>query len=172
MTSEHRISVPIRLTPRHRRWVLGCFATLWVSGVLWLLFHYFLAVPGAFGPRPHMLENWWLRLHGLAMMAALVVIGTTWIHHAHKAWRLDKNRVLGGAIVAYLAWLAATGYALYYFSSDANEPWLPLLHWVPGLALPAIGAAHILAGRKQTAARRSADPAIRERFAADVPARN
>lgn len=174
MTADHRIAVPIRLTPRHQRWVHGCFAALWLSGVVWLLFHYFLQVPGAFGPRPHELEAWWLRLHGLAMMATLVVVGTTWIHHAHKAWRLSKNRVLGGMIVAHLVWLAATGYALYYVSSDVNDAWLPLLHWAPGLALPAVVAAHILVGRKSVSPRRSAGlpSSTRERYAADLPARN
>lgn len=143
----HRIAVPIRLTPRHQRWVYGCFALLWLSGALWLLFHYFLRTPGTFGPQPHALEPWWLRLHGIAMMAILVLVGTTLVHHAHKAWRLGKNRIMGALLTGYVIWLAATGYALYYFSSDTNETWLPLLHWIPGLSLPVVIAVHVLAGR-------------------------
>jgi len=46
-------------------------------------------------------------------------------------------------------WLAATGYALYYFSSDENAAWLPLLHWVVGLAVPFALIVHILAGRQR-----------------------
>ncbi|MBI5041349.1 MAG: hypothetical protein HZB57_09185 [Gammaproteobacteria bacterium] len=150
-TNTHRIVVPIRLNQHHQRWVYACFGLLWLSGALWLLFHYFLQTPSAFGPHPHVLEPWWLRLHGLTMMATLVLVGTTLVHHAHKAWRLGRNRAMGALLTACLVWLAASGYALYYFASDSNEAWLPLLHWIPGLSLPAIIAVHVLAGRaKQT----------------------
>lgn len=104
------------------------------------------------------------------MMATLVLVGTTIVHHLHKAWRLGKNRMMGALLTAYLGWLALSGYALYYFSSDANENWLPLLHWIPGLSLPAIIALHVLAGRAKPKPRRAADTphATQEQYAADL----
>lgn len=167
---DHRIVVPIRLTRRHQRWVHGCFGMLWLSGAMWLLFHYFLQTPGTFGPQPHALEPWWLRLHGIAMMATLVLVGTTLIHHAHKAWRLGRNRFMGALLTGCIIWLATTGYALYYFINDINEAWLPLLHWIPGLSLPAIIAAHVLAGRARQKPRRTAEAAqaTHKHYAADL----
>jgi hypothetical protein len=72
--------------------------------------------------------------------------------HARRAWHLKKNRVSGLAMKLLLAWLAATGYALYYFATDANEAWLPLLHWVVGLAFPLLLVWHIRRGRARAIA--------------------
>lgn len=150
-TAAHRLHLPIRLGPRQRRWAYSSFALLWLSGALWLVFHYFLQVPGTFGPRPHPLEHWWLRLHGLAMMASLLMLGSLFIHHLHRAWQLRRNRLLGMALTSVFAWLGGTGYALFYFSSDANQVWLPLLHWIPGLVLPGVLVWHIRRGRRRKA---------------------
>lgn len=145
---------PIRLSAPHRRWLAGVFGLLWVSGALWLLFHYFLRTQGEFGPRPHVLEGWWLRLHALAAFTALVVIGTVLPVHVQRAWHLKKNRSSGLAIKSVLAWLAFTGYALYYFADPETRPWLPWLHWVAGLAIPVLFVWHIELGRRATARRR------------------
>lgn len=141
---------PIRLSPRHRRVVYASFSLLWLSGALWLVFHYFLQRPGNFGNAPHVLEPWWLRLHGLAMMVMLVAAGSVAMHHAGRAWQLGKNRLLGALLTGTMLSLAASGYALYYFSGDENQAWLPLLHWVPGLALPLVVALHVRRGQRRT----------------------
>lgn len=139
----------IRLGQRHKRLLHAAFALLWTSGVLWLVFHYFLQSAGDFGPRPHPLENWWLRLHGLAAMLALVALGSVATNHMRLAWGRRRNLASGLAMLGYLISLAATGYALYYFSSDTNAIWLPLLHWGAGLALPVGLAFHVLVGRQR-----------------------
>ncbi|OYW65218.1 MAG: hypothetical protein B7Y26_04685 [Hydrogenophilales bacterium 16-64-46] len=139
----------IRLGARHKQLAYATFALLWASGALWLLFHYFFGVEGDFGPEPHPLEKWWLRLHGLAAMLALVALGSLLTNHVRLAWQRNKNRNSGLPMLALTVWLATTGYALYYFSSDANAAWLPLLHWTVGLTLPAALAIHILAGRQR-----------------------
>lgn len=144
-----RLPAPIRLGRRHKRVSMFTLALLWTSGALWLLFHYFLAVPGPFGAEPHPLEPWWLRLHGLAMMLALAVLGSLMVQHAPRAWQLRRNRGLGTALTTGSVWLAASGYALYYFRSDANVAWLPLLHWIPGLCLPLLLTLHIRTGRRR-----------------------
>ena len=48
---------------------------LWLSGGLWLIFHYFMRPVGEFGPEPHALEPWWLALHGFFAFLSLTVIG-------------------------------------------------------------------------------------------------
>lgn len=143
----HKIPLPIRFGPTHRRALYGVFLGLWLSGALWLMFHYFFAAPGEFGPAPHASEKWWLRLHGLFAFAALVSVGSVIPVHARSAWQKNKNRATGVLIKSWMLWLAGTGYALYYFSSEPNEAWLPLLHWVAGLSLPLLLATHIRRGR-------------------------
>jgi hypothetical protein len=160
---------PIRLGARQRRVVYASFSVLWLSGALWLLFHYFLQRPGTFGHEPHALEPWWLRLHGLAMMAALVTAGSVAVHHAGRAWRLGKNRSVGALLSAILLWLAVTGYALYYFSSDDNRTWLPLLHWLPGLALPLAVAWHVRRGQRRSHRRTAGE--LQQLHAQPLPAR-
>jgi hypothetical protein len=149
MTRHHPVPLPIRMSARHKRALYGIVFALWGSGALWLAFHYFLRVPGEFGDAAHPLEGWWLRLHGLMAFAALVAIGSVLPIHARRAWQLNKNRRSGVAMKAWLLWLALTGYALYYFLSESNEAWLPLAHWIAGLALPLAGALHIRLGRRR-----------------------
>ncbi|HEY9098366.1 MAG TPA: hypothetical protein VIN38_05820 [Thiobacillus sp.] len=141
--------LPIRMGSRQKRSLYAIMLALWASGALWLLFHYFLRVPGDFGDMAHPLESWWLRLHGLMAFASLVAIGSVLPIHARRAWQLNKNRRSGLAMKAYLLWLALTGYALYYFLSESNEAWLPLAHWIAGLALPLGGLLHIRLGRRR-----------------------
>ena len=137
----------IRFPHDHKRAIYGIVAALWLTGALWIVFHYFLRVPGDFGPQPHALEKWWLRLHGLAAFASLVMLGTVLPVHARRAWQLRKNRATGMSMKLISLWLALTGYTLYYFSSEANEAWLPVLHWGVGLALPLALVLHIRRGR-------------------------
>jgi len=153
MTRHHPL--PIRMGTRHKRMLYSIVFALWSSGALWLLFHYFFRVPGEFGETAHPLESWWLRLHGLMAFAALVAIGSVLPIHARRAWQLNKNRRSGLVMKIGLLWLALTGYALYYFLSESNEAWLPLTHWIAGLALPLAGLLHIRLGRRRTAPARA-----------------
>ena len=159
------MSAPIiRLGSRHKRLAYAAFGLLWASGALWLLFHYFFRTEGDFGLEAHPLEAWWLRLHGLMAMLALVATGSLATNHMRLAWSRRKNLRTGLPMLAMTAWLAATGYAMYYFASDDNAAWLPLLHWIAGLALPGWLSVHVLAGRRRslrTTARPRRAPSLR-----------
>lgn len=140
----------IRLGAHHKKWLYSGLTLLWVSGALWLLFHYFLQTEGDFGPQPHVLERWWLRLHGLAGMVGLILLGSLLPNHMKLAWSRQKNRRTGLPMFTVWIWLAATGYALYYFSSDTNAAWLPVLHWAMGLALPTLLLIHLKHARMRS----------------------
>lgn len=142
----------IRFSPLHRQTLYAVFALLWSSGALWLVFHYFLRTPGDFGDQAHPLEIWWLRLHGLIVFAMLVAIGSVLPVHARLGWQLRRNRHSGLAMKIIFLWLAATGYALYYFASDDNRDWLAPLHWAAGLSLPLMIAFHVQRGRRRPSA--------------------
>jgi hypothetical protein len=134
--------------PRVRRWaVYGVGAGLWLSGVLWLAFHYFLQVEGPFGVRPHPLESWWLPLHAGFGFATLWVLGLLWGVHVGRAWPTRLKRWSGSVLLAGLAVLVASGYLLYYLSNDALRADTALIHWILGLACPAIFLIHRRARR-------------------------
>jgi hypothetical protein len=159
--------LPIRMGSRHRWWIYAVFTALWVSGLLWLLFHYFVQVQGNFGPRPHPLEHWWLRLHGLAAMLTLIALGSVLPQHMRGAWEMARNRMRGTCLIIVMVWLTLTGYALYYFTTADNQAWLSLLHWLPGLAVPLLLWEHIRRGRNQA---RAGPAGVRSRQPGSAPA--
>ena len=137
----------IRLTRQHEWWIYLAVALLMTSGLLWLLFHYFVTVHGEFGPARHPLEAWWLKVHGAAAMLALVLIGTMMPVHIRKAWHAGKNRWTGGMMLSVLALLTVTAYALYYFAGEESRPWISLIHWAIGLGLVPVMIVHVINGQ-------------------------
>ena len=143
----------LRLSPRHRRFVYGVFVALWLTGILWLVFHYFLQRQGEFGAEPHPIETWWLRLHGAAAFVALWLGGLVWIVHVRHALSRPKRRVSGIALIAMFVVLAMSGYLLYYASDDATRDVVRLVHWLVGVTLIAPFLLHSLRARAQRKAR-------------------
>ncbi|MEO8008683.1 MAG: hypothetical protein ABI728_09225 [Betaproteobacteria bacterium] len=70
----------IRLGPWHQAAVYGATGVLAVSGIVWLVLHYFLALPGEYGPQIHPLELWLLGLGVPGLLLWHVVSGRarTW----------------------------------------------------------------------------------------------
>jgi hypothetical protein len=132
--------------------VYGATAVLAVSGIVWLVLHYFFAVSGEFGPQPHLLEPWMLRLHGAAAMAGLVIYGSLLPVHVRRAWSLRRNIALGIGLVAFMLLLTITGYLLYYSGDEDLRPVISAAHWVLGLIVPVLLVWHVVSGRMQTRA--------------------
>ncbi|HEX7915770.1 hypothetical protein [Rudaea sp.] len=143
----------LRLSPRYRRIVYAAFAAIWLTGILWLIFHYFLQRLGEFGAEPHPLEAWWLRLHGAAAFVMLWLAGLLWAVHVRHGLARPKRRVTGIVLIAMFAVLVPSGWLLYYASDDALRDAVRLIHWLVGLALPLLLVVHVVRGRKRTAAR-------------------
>ena len=150
MNGARRPAHPFGLgIPHRRKAALYCaLAALLGTGILWLIFHYFLQVRGEFGPQPHALEVWWLRLHGASAFVALWFAGLLWGTHAQPGLRQTRWRVSGIAILALLALLALSGYLLYYASDDALRDLVRLLHWLTGLGLAIPLLIHVLGIRR------------------------
>ena len=127
---------PIRIGARYRRAVNIIAAGVWATGVLWLVFHYFLREPGAFGPAPHPLEAWWLRLHGAFAFGALWTLGLLSASHLLSGWVSRRRRSSGASLLAVAVVLTLSGYLLYYAGSDVVRPAVAVLHWSVGLAAP------------------------------------
>ena len=135
----------MRLSRLHRRWIYAVCATLAGSGIAWLIAHYLLSSASPFDDAHHPSEPWWLRLHGAAAMAFLVVLGTILPGHAKRAWSLRRNctpqvrrNIITGILMLTLVTaLVSTGYALYYSGSEELRPYISTCHWIAGLVAAA-----------------------------------
>ncbi len=133
---------PVRLSASRRLVIHGAGLGLWLTGVLWLVFHYFLQRRTEFGPQPHPLEIWWRAAHGFFGFASLWTFGLVWGVHIVGAWKSRRRRLSGSMFFALLLWLSGTGYLLYYVGGDDAVAALSLMHWIVGLFLPVAFVAH------------------------------
>lgn len=147
-------SGPIKLSRRHQLWIYCISALLVVSGLGWLIAHYFLASAGDFGEAHHFSEPWWLKLHGAVAMLFLIVFGALLPAHAFRAWRLKKNRNSGAVMMAMVVILVLSAYGLYYAGGDVLRDWLAVIHWVTGLVAVAGLTVHIWMGKRARAPHR------------------
>jgi len=118
-----------------------------LSGALWLLFHYFVRIPGEFGDKPHAIEPWLLVIHGLFAAAFLIGFGSVMPGHVRRAWNGRRNRISGTMFFSLLSVLIGSGYALYYTGEESARAIISVLHWVIGLGMPALMGWHIWRGR-------------------------
>jgi FtsH-binding integral membrane protein len=123
---------------------------LWLTGIGWLVSHYLFARHGEFGDLPSPWEPWWLRLHGAAMMAFLVSFGALLPGHIAHGLRRRRNATTGVLMLAVVAALTLSGYALYYAGDGSLRAWLGTAHWVVGLAAAASLTLHAWIGRRRT----------------------
>ena len=136
------------LTPLHRWSLMVAGSALWLSGLAWLLLHFYAPIESDFGPEANPFEPWLMKAHGLAMIAALLAIGGLLTAHVTTGWEVRRQRVRGIAIGATVLVLTATGYLLYYAGSEPLRASASAAHWILGLGSPAIFLWH-RAGRRK-----------------------
>ncbi|HEX2560364.1 hypothetical protein [Phenylobacterium sp.] len=139
---RERPAAAVRPGPRARLLIYGTGLGLWISGGLWLVFHYFLRREGAWGPEPHELEPWWLRLHGAFAFLALWTAGLLWGVHVARAWSGGRRRLTGALMLGGVILMAVTGFLLLHAGDDGLQGLISPTHWVVGLALPLLFLAH------------------------------
>ena len=152
---------PGRLGRRRRLAIYIVGAGVWLSGGVWLLFHYFLGKQGDFGPIENPLTPWWLRLHGAFGFAAIWIFGLLWGTHITVAWPHHRRRWSGGILAGVSISLIVSGYLLYYVGDDAIRPIVSVLHWTIGLACPVFFVVHRVRLRKRN--NRIAEPMVLEK---------
>jgi hypothetical protein len=142
--SERTESGPLKL-PRLRRYTLyGVCMGVWLTGAVWLIYHYFLRTQGRFGLVNNPLEVWWLRLHAAFSFWAIWMFGLLWGIHIVRGWNANWRRWSGGTVVGFAAVLILTGYGLYYITGESWRSWTSLTHWILGLAALAVFFVHWL----------------------------
>jgi hypothetical protein len=107
---------------------------VWLTGALWLVFHYFFRVRGQFGFRANPMEAVWIAAHGGLAAASLFMFGLLWVSHVLAGWHMRWRRWSGGTLAGVTIWLTLTGYALYYIGGSQTLAWVQILHWTVGLA--------------------------------------
>jgi hypothetical protein len=139
----------MRLRPWHKRAVYAVGALTLVSGLGWLIDHYLLAGVAEFGEPHGAFELWWLRLHGAAIMAGLVVLGSLLPGHVAGALRAGENLRSGLSMLGLAVFLTATGYGLYYVGDENVRSWISALHWLAGLAAGVALPLHLWFGKRR-----------------------
>jgi hypothetical protein len=137
----------VRPSRGRRRAFFAISLALAGSGIGWLVSHYLMRAADA--ELPHAAEPWWLRAHGAAVLAFLIVFGSLLPTHAVPAWRRGRDRASGAALIGLAALLTVTGYGLYYAGNEALRSLTSRTHWVAGLASVAAVAWHLVAARVQ-----------------------
>jgi hypothetical protein len=141
----------LRLEPGLRFWTYAVFATLILTGAVWLIADLLKDPEGEIW---QMVAADMLMLHGMTAMLALILIGAMIPLHIQRSWRAGKNRVSGAVMIGVNAILVATAWGLYYAGSDGLRTFVVDVHIAAGLALPALVIAHVVLGRRAKARRR------------------
>lgn len=124
---------PLRL-PRRRRYTFYFIGIgVFVTGLLWIFYHYFMRTEGPFGFRNHPLEVWWLKLHGAFSFGSLWMLGVLWAIHIVRGWNMRWRRWSGGTLSGVALALIITGYGLYYIEGRDWREWTSVTHWIIGL---------------------------------------
>jgi len=150
----------IRLKRLQRYSLYAVLALVFLSGVAWAYWNYFVASPGDFEMTA---KAWAMKVHGGAAMAALVLIGMLLNVHVRFAWRAGRNRANGSVFLSAFAVLTITGYGLYYAGGETLRAWTSWIHLAIGLILPILLLIHILLGRKTRPTARFASGAVEDR---------
>lgn len=132
-----------RLSASLRSAVHLVFSVLWLSGVAWLLLHYFAARPGEFGLVRHPLEAPLLLLHGVVAMLALFVLGWFAALHSADGSRRRARRASGWVLSTLIGVLAIAGCLQFFVSDEGVQSALRLVHEVCGVALLLPALAHL-----------------------------
>jgi hypothetical protein len=133
----------LRMTAGLRAVVFSVCALLWTSGIAWLVVHLMFEPRNEFGALPHPWEATLMRLHGLAAVAGVFLLGWLGAGHVLERWRRARNRTSGWLLVGCAAVLVFSGYALYYSVGPVHagsawvHEWLgaatlivALVHWL------------------------------------------
>jgi hypothetical protein len=106
----------------------GVLIVLAVSGSAWLVAHYLFGAGNEAIGLPHRSEVWWMRLHGLAGFAMLIVFGAFLPWHVPRGWRMQARRGVEITLLTLFASAIVTAYCLYYFAPDTIRPALGWVH--------------------------------------------
>ncbi len=140
-----RISLLIPKT--YRYFFYGSLVLCWCSGLGFWLFRHYGMVEGDFGPEPSVWQYPFLQAHGLGAFIMLLCLGAIFTGHIPVAWRSQRQRYWGVAIVVQVLLSVLSAYTLYYLVTEEWHEFLGNGHALVGLLLPLMLVWHIYHGR-------------------------
>jgi hypothetical protein len=120
-----------RLHPAHRLVLYAALSALLASGVAWEAM--------SAGAAASLV----MKIHGAAGMLTLILLGTLLAQHVPAGWTANKNRTSGAILLGAIAWLALTGYLLYYAGSELLRWYAAQSHLWVGIAAIAMVGLHL-----------------------------
>jgi hypothetical protein len=141
-------ALPARLSKRQKWAVYLIIAILWITGVAWLIAHYYLRNPDDFAALIHPIEPWSMKLHGAAAILFAALFGALSKHHMRLNWRREHNRLSAVFLLAIVGLLMTTGYLLYYANGEVLRAFSSKLHWILGLLTALVVGLHVYIGQK------------------------
>ena len=133
------------LTKRRRYNVYVTSLGVFLTGVVWLIFKYFIKQVDQFGfENAHPGQKWALIAHAAFGFYSLWLFGVLWPAHVKRSWNSHIRRGSGGTLFGVTAWLGLTGLALYYIGSDFWREATSLSHWIIGLGALVVFIIHLL----------------------------
>jgi uncharacterized membrane protein YbjE (DUF340 family) len=142
----------LRLDPQFRWAIYLAFVVLFVTGAAWLVADKLKESADVWQSIAANL----LMVHGGAAIVTLMLLGALIPLHLRRTWRAGKNLFTGTAMATFNVVLIATAFGLYYHGSEEVRPWMSRIHYVFGLALPALLLVHVIWGRRNCQGRRVA----------------
>lgn len=150
MTSESKVKAALRekikLSTNHRRTFYLLVFSIWITGVVWLIFDAYIRVPTSFGSAKHPGQTIVLWVHGIVAYLLLIVLGSLFIH-IKRGLALKINLASGFFLIGLFSLIIITGVGLYYLSDEGLRLIASRMHWILGMPLPLIIAGHILNGK-------------------------
>ena len=122
----------LSLAPLQKRILYGTISILWLTGAIWI---YILET--------NPLRPLWMKIHGAAAMAFLMVFGTLLMKHVPAGLDQDQQRPSGLSTLISCGILILTGWGLYYLGNETLRLWISRTHTWLGLGLPLIIFLHI-----------------------------
>lgn len=131
------------------------YGLLFTSGFIWWLADESMEEAGKTVAWAEAAKPWLLRIHGAAMMAFLIVLGTLLMVHVGRAWPSRVNRASGVLLGSWILVQILTGYGLCYLGNDALRDRAGQIHISLGLLSPLVVGGHVFWGRRRMRSRNS-----------------
>lgn len=124
------------------------FFLQFLSGIIWLILHYFFAKETDFTTIPSPNEARTLAIHGLIAPFFIFVLGVIYPTHMSRSFKAQKNVTSGLIFFIFFIVIIISGYLLYYIANDKIREIFSLSHSFLGALLLPILVAHLFLGKK------------------------
>jgi hypothetical protein len=122
------------MKPAFYRTLLCVLLMLSLSGVIWMVLHYFFPASTEFGTAPNLAEPPSIRIHGIVAVATVFLLGGVATSHVVAGWNRAHNQPSGLVLAGLCIALILSGYALYYITADSVRSAVAIAHQVAGIA--------------------------------------